>query len=196
KMSMVEQLPNLELESIAQNNSYGLLIFKPDAVEKDLVEPLIHHVLSSEPFIGNAEVEDLCVLPPLTNTEDIRKIYPCLDGDIWEANKRLFASNYTVIFLLKGENINMWQELEKIKGKVITNTTIHGLKDGLRGIIPTVGEKQIFLKIRDKKERKEVLSIDDHYYLCRNLVHTPDTYNERLSILELMKTYKKNGNYP
>lgn len=191
---MVEHLPNLELESIAQNNSYGLLVFKPDAVEKDLVEPLIHHVLSSEPFMGNTEVEDLCILPPLTNPEDVRKLYPYLNGDIWEANKRLFASNNTVIFLLKGKNIDMWEELERIKGKVVTNITVHSLEDGLRGIIPTIGEEEIFLNIKRKKGRGEELTAQDYYYLSRNLVHTPDTYEERLSILELMKTYEESGN--
>ncbi len=192
---MVELLPkDIELESIAQDNSYGLLIFKPDAVEKDLVEYLVSHVLSSEPFVENAEVKDLCILPPLSNPKDLRKIYPCLEGDIWEANKRLFSSNNTVILLLKGENINMWQELERIKGKVITDTTIHGLKDGLRGIIPTIGEEEIFLRIKDKKEKSENLSIEDYYYLSRNLVHTPDTYEERLSILELMRNYERSNN--
>ena len=85
----------------------------------------------------------------------------------------------------------MWEELEKIKGKVITDTS-HGLQDGLRGIVPTIGEKGSFYSARDKIKRKKDLTMQDRVALARNLVHTPTSYNERLYILELMEIHKEN----
>ncbi len=190
---MQTELQTLEFEKIAQDNSYGFLIFKPDAVEKDLVESLLSHVLCSEPFARQSEVVDLCILEPITEPEDLRMIYPDLQGEIWEANLRLFASNYTVIAVLKGEGLNVWEELEKIKGKVQEKPECSGLKDGIRGLIPTVGEKAPFIELRMKKTKGIALTQDDYYRLARNLVHTPDTYEERLAILKLIQKYEQTG---
>ncbi|HVX92709.1 MAG TPA: hypothetical protein VHA74_01190 [Candidatus Dojkabacteria bacterium] len=188
---MLTELVGQELEEIAQDNSYGLLVFKPDAVEKDLVEYLLSHILCSEPFAGKAEVEQICILEPITDPEDVRKIYPNLSGDIWEANLQLFRSNFTVIALLKGNGVDMPAELERIKGKVHTDFSTRGLKEGIRGIIPTIGEEEVFLKIRERKSTGIPLTTEDYFRLARNLVHTPDTHEEKLSILELMKKYEK-----
>jgi hypothetical protein len=189
---MVEQL-NSKLESIAQNNSYGLILFKPDAVENDLVEILIAHVLSSNPFYGNTEIKDICILPPINDIEVLRKIYPNLNEKILKNNLRLFSSNSSVALLLKGEDINMWEELDKIKGKVIKNSP-HGLQDGLRGIVPVIGEQEAFIKAQHRILNNEELTITDKDSLARNLVHTPDSYSERLYILQLMDTCKESYN--
>lgn len=185
--------PNFSTEIIARDNSYGIMVFKPDAVNKDLVEIMIAHVLSSEQLKGKAEISSIAILKTIETEEDLKSLYPDLKPEIWKANRELFSSDYTVVALFKGKGIDMQKELKKIKGKIRTDPNQQGLGFGLRGLIPTVGEVKIFEEISRKKKYNEQLTKEDYYNLARNLVHTPDDYSEKLSILNLTQKYCKNG---
>lgn len=186
---MIESLETHELDRIAQDNTYGFLVLKPDAVEKDLVEIILSHVLCSEPFANHSEVIDICIMGPITDPNDLRLLYPNLDGDIWQANRQLFASEWSIVALLKSDGFNICEELTRIKGKVNKDPDAHGLQEGIRGLIPTIGEKDNFINIRKKKESGETLNQKDLFSLVRNLAHTPDTPEAKYAILQLMKKY-------
>lgn len=180
---------NFSVKEISESNDYGIMLFKPDAVEKDLVEYLVNHILTTSPLAGKVEVASLAILKPITDPADIKTIYPEQKSETLEANKKLFNSGNSVAVLFKGKGLNMPAELEKLKGKIKTNPYEQGLDYGIRGLIPTIGEEEQFHNIKRKKENGDTLSGEDYAFLARNLAHTPDSNESKKTLLKLIPKY-------
>jgi len=176
-------------QEIECGKEYGLMLIKPDAVEKDLTESLISHILSTPTLDQKVTLENVIVLNPLTDPTDLALVYPNMEPAYMEASIHLFSSGRSVLVVVKGVGVDMDEEFRKIKGKISGDLGRYGLNDGIRAIIPTVGEKDAFLKLRDKKKRGIQLDTEDYYALVRNLVHTPDTVQEKIGLIHLANKY-------
>ena len=176
----LESLPRVE----AIRKTLGVVLFKPDALELDVHEFLLHHMADRLRKRGAAMVGIVDNMPPMTR-EAVAAIYHELEGEYLGAYTKVFGENGTIVVFFEGltTNIDIWEEIRKLKGKL---TKGNGIEDSIRAMVPLPGDQAEFKRVSAKIASGEPLNSTDYHNLTRNLVHAPDTMGDFNAIVNLI----------
>jgi nucleoside diphosphate kinase len=174
----------------------GFIMFKPDAVAQDLIEYLVEH--TRQEMLKHAVGDLYGVHIVKIDRNQAPEVYPDLDMEGNETVYQYISSDNSVLVSIAGfGKKDVWAELKALKGRRLSDWTENELREGvglqqfIRGMIPTVGNRDKFKPIIDKllakKQDSRIKFTQDEFDLyCQNLVHTPDTMNEFIALRNLI----------
>ncbi len=163
----------------------GFALIKPDAIELGIAESIIHRLISETEQYPHISLEGVDIIEGV-GEEQLAKIYPELDAGYYTAYVDYFRDNRTILLTFKGtpqNTVDINQVLKNAKGKIGRG---QGWQDGVRAVIPIPSTRKDFDVISEKLRTGAVLTPEDYNFLCKNLLHTPETDQEVLGLLELL----------
>lgn len=196
---MTEQPNSIDFNDISlfevPFNEYGILVFKPDAVQLGIVEMVLQHTMLK--LLPNVELIHLEIID--LNNQDIKVIYPWVNSTAKHSisNNMLeyLSENASVICIFKrhnDSNIHVTNLIQELKGPMYTswrdddlinaNGTLSrkpfGLEDFIRGIHPVPGafnEKTLhalYKKVLLKRFARRIRNKLKYKHNNNNLIYT------------------------
>lgn len=159
----------------------GLMMFKPDAIDDQIVEELIDISLGKlKKTIPDIELKGVIFIPSVTE-EQTEKIYPNLNENYLRGMKTLLKRGPVLVVFWGSDSgtKDLWQALLSLRGKIGKG---YGIEDSIRSIIPLPHRRQDYEKL-SKRIKEGNLSDEDYVELCKGLIHVPDNINEYAGLL-------------
>ena len=183
-------------EEVAREHSYGGIILKPDAINRNQVSIIREKIQKGiATFSGKIAVERALQLSPA----DIREIYPSLSGqDLHDAIEYLTeGKNLGIIVEAPVSEEQMIHELSKIKGLRVGDRNEERLMEGrildgaIRDLLPLPGDEALYARLlptlfKRKIDPEHRFTLDEYAYYSRNLAHTPDNIIELRGLLKVV----------
>lgn len=183
-------------DNLENGKSYGGILLKPDALQRQQVEVIMEKVRSGiNAFKGKIIIEKR--VNGLTEDE-VEILYPLLRGrDLDDAKEYLAGGDIIVVVieapLSQGE---LFKLINSIKGPRISDRADERLFEGrithgsIRDLLPLVGDEDLYQDLIQVILRKRIdpetrFSDKQYRYYSRNLVHTPDNSVELEGLLSI-----------
>jgi len=192
----LEKIPNNKGPEI--NSKFGLILVGNDAINLGVAEYVIASMLDRLKVRSpSIELVGAIILPSIPR-DQVRKIYPDLEGKFLDAFIKVFGENESVLAIFQqtdpGETkYDFISEINKTKGEIKRHKPKGGeigWGTSIRGAIPLPSDRVRFEEV-DNKIDSGKLSPEDYVKLTHHLIHSADNAEELAGLYLLIDEKNK-----